>query len=546
MFCPKTLQSGKRGDVKAERTTHRTEHDYSSARTTLATSLRPVRILLSVVFLVVVATASGDVHALDRGTSWLLAGAALLNACFNAATMLGLVRDGKGRSLTVLQLVIDALLALAGMLLLNASATPLAWIALLLPVFDAGVAFGALGAGLTWTTLSLVYILLKLQIEPDGQTDGSVIGLAVQQLAAVAVVVIPTAFVAAHMRDDLAHAHRDRVDANRRSEDLLLVASTARRLAATKQAAEVIQVALQSAVALGFDRVEMCERPRGREWRLQHAVGSLRGPGPKLDATLDAAVADGGSVRIAVGNEPAVDELRLLGYAAGVVLPIAIAPEHALAMRALSTQPLAAGSSALESIQLLATLAGAAWRNAGTLADLESWSNELEYRATHDELTGLANRASLLAHLDAALEQTRMAQTHLAVLFLDLDGFKHVNDTLGHDAGDAVLQGVARRLGNHVRPHDLLARLGGDEFVIVLNDLATPNDATAVAKRICESAAAPFAVAGSTFSLGASIGITYAENGASTEQLLSSADHSMYVAKRQGGSRYVASRPSTG
>ena len=530
--------------MKGERPTHRIQHDYTSARTTLAHSLRPVRVLLSVVFLVVVATTSGDVHALDRGTSWILAAAAALNAFFNAARMLGLVRERKGRSLTVLQLAIDALLALAGMLLLNASATPLAWIALLLPVFDAGVAFGALGAGLSWTTLSLVYILLKLQIEPDGQADGSVIGLAVQQLAAVAVVVIPTAFVAAHMRDDLAHAHRDRVDANRRSEDLLLVASTARRLAAASQTVDVIQIVLQAAVDLGFARVEMCERPDGREWRLQHAAGSLRGPGPKLDDTLDAAVAGNTPVRIAVGSEPGAEELRLLGYASGIVLPIATLPGQALAMRALSTEPLAAGSSALESIQLLATLAGAATRNAGTLADLESWSNELEYRASHDELTGLANRASLLAHLDGALERRRQG-TSLAVLFLDLDGFKHVNDTLGHDAGDAVLQGVARRIANHVRPHDLLARLGGDEFVVVLNDLDVPEDAVAVAERICESAAAPFAVGGSTISLGASIGITYAEPGASTEQLLSSADHSMYAAKRQGGSRYVASLPSS-
>ena len=528
--------------MRANRPTHRTAHDYTSAQTTLAQSLRPVRILLSVVFLMVVATTSSDVQTLDRGTSWALAGAAWLNAFFNSASMFGLLPDATRRSLMTLQLVIDALLALAGMLLLNASATPLAWIALLLPVFDAGVAFGALGAGLAWSTLSLLYILLKLQIQPDGQSNGNVIGLAVQQLAAVAIVVIPTAFVAAHMRDDLADAHGDRVDANRRSEHLLLVASTARRLAATKQSAEVIRIALESAVGLGFDRVEICERPSGRAWRLQHAAGSLQGPGPGLDASLEAAVERGRPLAIAVGGAPAVEELRLAGYASGVVLPLAVVPDHALVMRALSVEPLAADSSALESIQLLATLAGGAWQNAGTLADLESWSNELEYRATHDELTGLANRASLLSHLDAAVENARRAGTQVAVLFLDLDRFKRVNDTLGHDAGDAVLQGVARRLGNHVRGHDLLARLGGDEFVIVLNDLSSPEDAAAVAARICESAAAPFAVGGSTFTLSASIGITVAEPGVSTEELLSSADHQMYAAKRQGGSRYVSSR----
>jgi diguanylate cyclase (GGDEF)-like protein len=178
-----------------------------------------------------------------------------------------------------------------------------------------------------------------------------------------------------------------------------------------------------------------------------------------------------------------------------------------------------------------------------TLSDLESWSNELARQATHDELTGLANRPHLFACVEAALEAMRDAGRQFAVLFLDLDGFKEVNDELGHEAGDAVLQGIAERLGRQVRGHDVLARLGGDEFVIVLNDLADPDHALKVADRVCEAAAAPFSIGSSVVRLGASVGIAYARPDDSADRLLNTADRVMYEAKRMGGNRFVVSRP---
>ena len=240
-----------------------------------------------------------------------------------------------------------------------------------------------------------------------------------------------------------------------------------------------------------------------------------------------------------VAAEPA---LRLLGYHAGVVLPIAQTPEYAVALRAWSDEPLANGSSARESLELLAALTAGAWGSATTLADLETWSLQLAHRASHDELTGLANRAELFASVGASLERLRSTGSQVAVLFLDLDGFKDVNDQLGHEAGDAVLQGVAERLGRHVRGHDFLARLGGDEFVVVLNDLVTLNDAHTVAERICEAAAAPFSIGGAIVKLAASIGIAYAQPGDTPDGLLNAADRVMYEAKRSGGNRFVVSR----
>ncbi len=522
----------------------RTEHDKASAQATLAHSLRPVRIVLSVAFLVVIlATPAQNGVSLGRGAALVLAGLACLNALLNAARMLGLIREGTRRPAVTLQLAADAVIALAGMLLLDASATPLAWIALLLPVFDAGVAFGALAAGCTWAALSLVYVISRLQIDPLGESSANVLGLAVQQLAAVAIVALPTAYVAARLRDDLAHSHRARVDANRRAEELLLVAAAARRLATATASVTVLDIALDCAVSLGFDRADVCEKQGDRPWRLLRVAGSRRGPDPALDDRLDEVVLRDSAVTIGVGETHVdVEELRLLGYRSGVMLPVAQGEAYAIVMRAWSPEELTAESSALESVELLAALTSGAWQSVTTLSNLESWSSELARQATHDELTGLANRPHLFACVEAALETMRGTGRQFAVLFLDLDGFKEVNDELGHEAGDAVLQGIAERLGHQVRGHDVLARLGGDEFVVVLNDLSDPGHALNVADRICEAAAAPFSIGSSIVRLGASIGIAYAQPDDSADRLLGSADRVMYEAKRMGGNRFVVSR----
>ena len=529
--------------LHSQRPSLRTEQDQTSAQATLGRSLRPVRIVLSVAFLaVVLATPGQSTVSFGRETTLFLALLAALNALANVAGMLGLVPDGTRRSPMVLQILADALIALIGMLLLDASATPLAWIALLLPVFDAGVIFGAMGAGLAWALLSLTYVVFRLQIDPPGESgDANMLGLALQQLAAVAVVAIPTAYVAARLRDDLAISHRARIDATRRTEELLLVAAAAQRLATTTDSVKVLEIALDCVVQLGFARADVCEKNGERPWRLLRAAGAH--PGPGLDRHLDEAVLREGAVTLGAGaGQVADEELRLLGYRAGAVLPIVTSPGYAIVIRAWSTEELTTDSIALESVNLVASLTAGAWRNATTLSDLESWSTELTRRATHDELTGLANRPHLFACVEASLERMRNTGTPFAALFLDLDGFKEVNDALGHDAGDAVLQGIAERLGHQVRGQDVLARLGGDEFVVVLNDLADPGQATAVADRICETAAAPFSIGGRIVRLGASVGIAYARPHDSADSVLNDADRVMYEAKRQGGNRFVVSR----
>lgn len=530
-----------------QRPAPRTEHDHASAQATLGRSLRPVRIVLSLTFVAVVITTPGHgVVSFGLGTSLVLAAVGIVNAAVNAAGMLGLADEGTRRYGMPLQIAADSLIALTGMLLLDAAATPLAWIALLLPVFDAGVAFGALAAGLAWASLSLAYVVSRLQIDSPGVSgDANVLGLALQQLAAVAVVAIPTAYVAARLRDDLAESHRARIDANRRAEELLVVGTAAQKLATTTDSFEVLDIALDCVVALGFARADACEKRGDRPWRLLRAAGSHHGPDPVRNGDLDEAVARNRAVTTGIGEAPPdSEELRLLGYRAGAVFPVGTSPGYAIALRAWSTDPIVTGSSALESLDLVVSLTAGAWRNATTLSRLESWSNDLTRRATHDELTGLANRAHLFTSVEDSLERMRQTGVKFAALFLDLDGFKGVNDELGHEAGDAVLRTVAERLTRQVRGHDVLARLGGDEFVVVLNELDDPRHAMTVAGRICRAVAAPFSIDGSVATLGASVGIAYAQPGDSADRVLNSADRVMYEAKRQGGNRFIVSRPN--
>jgi diguanylate cyclase (GGDEF)-like protein len=159
----------------------------------------------------------------------------------------------------------------------------------------------------------------------------------------------------------------------------------------------------------------------------------------------------------------------------------------------------------------------------------------LAYQAQHDTLTGLANRTLLIDQLAVGLSRLHRSDRELAVLFIDLDGFKQINDTRGHAAGDRLLRHVAEAICSAVRPADTVARFGGDEFVVVVGGIAGAPDAVAVAHRITTAIAAPLELDGHTISASASIGIALtADAQTSPERLIRKADDAMYRAKQQG------------
>ncbi len=164
----------------------------------------------------------------------------------------------------------------------------------------------------------------------------------------------------------------------------------------------------------------------------------------------------------------------------------------------------------------------------------------VRHQAYHDALTGLPNRAYFAERLGETIALAARADQPCALMFVDLDRFKMVNDSLGHAAGDALLKVTSQRIQGCLRKNDLLFRMGGDEFSIILPQLATPEDAAFIARRIQEAVAAPVAMHGTELVVGATVGIAlYPGDGDSAETLLKNADAAMYSAKESGRGRHA-------
>ncbi len=168
----------------------------------------------------------------------------------------------------------------------------------------------------------------------------------------------------------------------------------------------------------------------------------------------------------------------------------------------------------------------------------------LTHQALHDALTGLPNRVLFLERLAQSVEAASRRSIHSAVLFIDIDRFKAVNDIAGHAAGDQLLIGVARRLREVLRPADTVARLGGDEFVVLCENLYdVQKEAVAIADRICATVSQPFSAAGNELFTSASIGIAFVRPGDDPHVLVARADSAMYMAKQRGRSRWEIYHP---
>jgi diguanylate cyclase (GGDEF)-like protein len=217
-------------------------------------------------------------------------------------------------------------------------------------------------------------------------------------------------------------------------------------------------------------------------------------------------------------------------HASIVVVALLAAPAvlAVQAVRGVSASPTVATGAVLSGVVLACYLIGLLRERAAT-----------EHDATHDALTGLPNRTLLVDRLDRSIAHARRNDSSCAVLFIDLDRFKEINDTFGHAAGDRLLQTVAERLSSCIRDEDTVARLSGDEFVILLPHLTDPDRVITVAERLLESLGMPVAVAEERLLLAGSVGIAvYPNDGSTALEVLAAADAAMYRAKETHGSTW--------
>jgi diguanylate cyclase (GGDEF)-like protein/PAS domain S-box-containing protein len=185
---------------------------------------------------------------------------------------------------------------------------------------------------------------------------------------------------------------------------------------------------------------------------------------------------------------------------------------------------------------------GTVHRRVALFSDITSRKQSEEMlwqQANFDSLTGLPNRSLFRDHLNQEIRKAKRTGIPMALMFLDLDGFKYVNDTLGHDMGDVLLKAAAERLNSCIRESDSVARLGGDEFTVILSELHEPGSVERAARTILQKLAEPFSLGDEKVYVSASIGITlYPEDAVEIEDLLKNADQAMYAAKHEGRNRY--------
>jgi diguanylate cyclase (GGDEF)-like protein len=511
--------------------------------------LRAVAVAVQTTLLVVIVLA---VYPLLDGGPSVGAGYAALVACAGvgavAISRLPWARLLEGRwGLPALYTwsALDIGLISVGIVLTGGGGSPMFWLYVLTTLFFAAT-YPRRGQVALLSCTVVVYLALAL---PDH--------VAPAELALRFGVLLLTAFMATflsrQLQDEMAGHVEARAESEHRSALLATVADAARSMS-TLDSHRLLEAVVGAAVAAGFDSAELClfDEAAGTWSQAYHEGISI--DGYRTVQPLEVGLA--GQVRATRATivkddyatwEDGVESVRAAGFGGTIASPVWSAGELAGVLIAGRRQRSGVLASEVECIDLLAAQAGAALVVARRYAERQSYETELRRQASHEPLTGLPNRTLLVDRIEHALAAASRRGDRVGLLFLDLDGFKTINDSLGHDAGDQLLQAVGGRLLLCLRPGDTLARYGGDEFTILL-DVTTEADATAVADRILEALEEPFSLAERDVAVTTSIGIAVTPSaGPATGRRpdpIRDADLAMYRAKDAGGRRWELYDPS--
>jgi len=441
-------------------------------------------------------------------------------------------------ALGVLQLVADTAIVLI-VVWIREGDSSIDWAILVWPVVEGAIRFQLPGLVATWVAVGAGYA--GWNHLNDEAIEWQTLG---EQLVVVVLVALPTAFLAKHLVDEMAAHARGREEAERRGA-LLKAAALGGRRSTSLDVDSILDVLRETIGQMGFAdplvfEIEGATGPSLLARPVKHSKDVLAVPpgDPRLVAAAEARDSNGVAVWPRDGEtgevrrSSATDAAKR--YSVLVAAPVAHDEEGVVVLTARWPSGGAPPASQCESVELFAAQAGAALRNAQTHKELESLKDRLAYEAAHDVLTDLPNRRRFHEEIERVCGRGRPGDL-IGVLFLDLDGFKGVNDRYGHDRADDLLVQVAKRLRACVRPGDVVARMGGDEFTVMLTRLEGPAPAIEVAERVCQMLTEPFQLGGSNVTISTSIGIALGPaDRADAGDLVRRADVAMYRAKRQG------------
>jgi signal peptidase I len=469
-----------------------------------------------------------DVLGSDHRRVWLVTMSLVLLAGTNLLSSISRIDE---HLIPLAELGIDS--ALVILLATLTGTSGIGWVLFALPIIEAAVRFRLIGALTTWillTGLTLVARIWAIQFTGSaGLLDE--MGTLLDQLSLLFLVVVPGAYLAEQLLGDVLVQQRATTRALGRGALLESVAQAGFKV--TRLGDQPIQAIVEGTAALGFDAVDVMLSGATGVWNSlavdgTHQLPVAGGPGSGLrpaDLAHDAVAID------TADPEPAeADAVRAVGLSLVLAHTVGGGDNGRLVLRAGLGAGRQASNDQIEAFRLLAGQASIAVRNDDLLRQLQSTRDDLDHQAHHDALTGLPNRALLLKRAEAALAQPGARP---ALLFLDLNGFKPVNDRLGHDTGDALLRLVGQRLDNLAPDHCLVARLGGDEFTLLLEGEISDDEALALATTVWDRIREPFELSGDIVHISTSIGLAFGEPGMAHAELIRRADVAMYEAKHR-------------
>lgn len=451
----------------------------------------------------------------------LFVGAALV--VFGGLNVLSLLRPDHPRRARF-ELVADGTLAV--LIAAPAGSGSLMWILLSLPIAESAARYRIFGAVSAWIVVALSTIAVRVASSDDATGVVDELDRLLDQLGILLLIALPGAFLAEQLLVDIARQRKAELAAVERSELLHVVAEAGQRVSTVEM--ELMSTVTDTAIALGFDRADVVVH-LDDEWMTVGASPSSR-PLPAPETSAGGVVGRRLPLRVEIddADADAAPALRLLGLGQVIAFRLSSDPVAAVRVGVAADRP--ATGEQLEAIELLVGQARVALENELLVAELREARAALEHQALTDALTGLPNRAGFHRYLD---KRNEPEGSTTGVLFCDLDGFKAVNDELGHDAGDALLVEIAGRLAALADDDDMVARLGGDEFVVV----AVRDDRAALealAQSIVDAVGVPVEIGEQVAVVGTSVGLAEAEFGVSDDELVRRADTAMYSVKAAG------------